>query len=129
MDIAYEIAKYIEDSFSYTLGTDLFVGTLPTGTDTGIFVIRNTGELAMYSPITKTVVDVYYKDTNSSRGMANLTAIKLFMHRMIDTDTENAVIYSMLAISDIEDMGRDQQMAQLYKFSIDIMHRDKSVIS
>ncbi len=129
MDIGYELARLIAANFSYTIGTDMFVGTMPTGTDNGIFILRSGGTPHKYLPTNKTVMDVYFKDTSAQNAITSIEALKNWMHRMHTTETSEAYIYSILVLSDIEDMGRTLESEQLYKFTVEVCHRDLDLIS
>lgn len=128
MDIAYELAEYIEDNFAHTVGTDLFVGQIPD-TTSGITVMRAGGTLGYYLPMEETVVDIYSKYNSATTAIANLEVLKRAMHRMIDTQTLNSKIYSMLVLGDIEDVSRDQQAYKIFKFTLLVKFRDSSLIS
>ena len=128
IDIAYEIAEYIQDNFSYVLETDLYVGQIPD-TTSGIMVKRNGGTLNNYIPVEQTVTDIYARYTSASEAITKLEALKRFMHRMIDTETTNTVIYSMIVLGDIEEVSRDLQGYKIYKFSLLVTHRDNNLIS
>lgn len=128
MDIALEVANYLDNANFGTVGTDIFVGQIPTGTD-GVYVVRSGGIPNNYVPIEETVLDIYVKDTKSSRAITTLEDIKRFIHRMHTTIINDAYVYSFLVIGDIEDVQRDQEYAKIYKITLQVIHRDTGLIS
>lgn len=128
-DIASELAQYIEDNLGYTQGTDLFIGTMPEDSESGIYIMRVGGVLNDYLPMQTTYISIYYKDTQAVTAMTNLETVKNYLHRMHNTETANSYIFSMLAISDIEDMGLDLESNKVFKFTLEVMHRPTSLIS
>lgn len=128
MDIASEVADYLEDAGFGTVGTDIFIGQMPDETN-GIWVERSGGSLANYVPIENPLVDIYAKNTSAEDAMTAIENIKRYIHRMHNTSTANSYIYSFLVISDIETVMRDLEYAKIFKITVQIMHRDTSVIS
>lgn len=128
MDIANELALYLQSAGFGTYGADIHVAQIPSG-ENGIYISRTGGSFNNYLPTEETVVDIYYKHTKSETCVTNLENIKRHIHRMHNTTTENAYIYSMLVLGDIENLERDAEYAKLYKITVSIMHRALSVIS
>lgn len=128
MDTAYEIATYLQASGFGTVGTSIFAGQIPTGTD-GVYVVRSGGQPHNYTPLTDTVFDIYAKDTSSSDAISLLEDIKNHIHRMHNTSTSNSYIYSLLVIGDVEDVQRDIEYAKIYKITVQAIIRDTSLIS
>lgn len=128
MDIANEFANYLQNAGFGTIGTDIFVGQIPSAQN-GIYVVRNGGLLHNYIPIEETVVDVYIKDTSSLTSVQTIESIKRFVHRMHNTLTGNTYIYSMLVLGDVEDLDRDLEYANVYKISVQLKHRYNGAIS
>lgn len=128
MDIAKEMGHYLADAGFGTMQTDIFVGQLPAEQN-GIYVSRIGGTLHMYDPLQETILDIYVKDTMAADCIATLELIKKHIHRMHNTVTTNSYIYSILAIGDIEDVGRDLEYAKLYKITISVINRDTGLIS
>ncbi len=95
----------------------------------GIWVERSGGSLANYVPIENPLVDIYAKNTSAEDAMTAIENIKRYIHRMHNTSTANSYIYSFLVISDIETVMRDLEYAKIFKITVQIMHRDTSVIS
>jgi len=126
MDIAYEIAQYLDDGGFGTLAIDIFVGSMPAEQD-GIYVFRLGGTFNNYVPIEETTLNIYVKATKDA--ITTIENIKRFIHRMHTTDTANAHIYSMLVIGDVEDMDVDLEYAKEYKITVVVTHRATSLIS
>jgi uncharacterized protein related to proFAR isomerase len=128
MDIAYEVAQYLDNANFGTLGTDIFVEQIPDNIN-GIWVVRASGTPQKYIPIENTIVDVYVKDTNSSDAIALIENVKRYIHRMHNTTTTNGYIYSMIVIGDVEAIQRDLEYAKIYKITVMILNRASNLIS
>lgn len=128
VDVAYTVAQYLDNAGYGDIGTDIFVGQIPA-TQNGIYVLRSGGQMNNYIPIEEAVVDIYVKDTSSSNAISTLEQIKRYVHRMHTTQVGNDYIYTLLIIGDIEDVQRDLELAKIYKITLQVVHRDTSVIS
>lgn len=127
-DIAYEMGKYLQNANFGTLGTNIFVGQIPSTTD-GLYVIRASGSLNNYVPLEESVVDIYAKNTSAANAISVLEQIKRYIHRMHSTTIDNTYIYTMLVIGDVDDVQRDEEYDKIFKISVAVYHRDKSLIS
>ena len=128
MDIAYDVAKYLADNGFGTLGTSIFAGQIPNGTN-GIWVTRIGGVLNNYVPIEEAAVNVYIKNTSGQTCVQTLENIKKFIHRMHSTTTANASVYTFLVIGDVEDLARDLEYEKVYKLTLQVVYRKSSIIS
>lgn len=128
MDISYELANYLEDSGFGTVGIDIFVGQIPAEQN-GMYIMRGGGTLHAYTPIEEAVIDIYVKATSANSAINTIEGVKRYIHRMYDTNTTNAHIYSILAIGDVEDLARDLEYAKIYKVTFQIMCRATALIS
>lgn len=128
MDIAYELARYISNAGFGTLGSTVFAAQIPADQN-GIYVVRTGGLPNKYNSIEETVLDVYCKNTKAETCIDTLEDVKRFIHRMHNTSTLNAYIYSILVISDVDDVARDLEYAKVYKITVQVLHRSTGVIS
>lgn len=128
MDISFELAQYLSDAGFGTTGTSIFVSQIPEDTN-GIYISRIGGQLNNYLPIEETALDIYCKDTSASDCITTLENIKRYIHRMHTTLTDNAYIYSMLVIGDVENVDRDLEYSKLFKITVSIIHRRIATIS
>lgn len=128
MDIANELATYLQKANFGTVGTDIFVGQIPASTN-GIYILRATGTLNNYIPIEYTLLDLYVKKTSSSQAVTLIEQIKRFVNRMHNTSTQNAYMYSILVVGDVEVIERTDDYQKVYKITLEITHRDLSQIS
>ena len=128
MDIANEIAKYLANAGFGIYGTDVFVGQIRPDTN-GIYVMRGSGSLNNYIPIQNTLVDIFVKDSISPDAITKLQNIKQYVHRMHTTNTANSFIYSILVLEHLVYILIDQQYANIYKLTIQVINRDISLIS
>lgn len=127
-DIAYNIGLYLQNSGFGTLGTDIFVGQIPAS-ENGIYVLRSGGKLNNYIPIEESVVDIYIKDIKSETAISKLEQIKRNIHRMHTVNLSDDFLYTLLVLGDIDDVQRDIEYEKIYKLSVQVIHRDKSLIS
>lgn len=128
MDIANEVAQYLDDANLGTVGTDIFIGQIPDTTN-GVYIIRSGGTFSMYLPTEETILDIYAKNTRASTCITTLENIKRYVHRMHNTLTASSYIYSILVIGDVEDVQRDEQYGKIYKITIQLLHRSTGLIS
>lgn len=128
MDLASEIADYLDDGGYGTVGTDIFIGQIPSDTN-GIYIVRAGGSLNNYVPIEETVLDIYYVHELASTAITQMESIKRYIHRMHTTLTDNAFIYSVLVINDVQDMDRNLEYSEAYKITVTILHRATAIIS
>ncbi len=127
-DISNTVAQYLDNAGYGDLGTDIFVGQMPAEQN-GIYVVRAGGLQNNYVPLEESVVDIYIKDTSSSNAISTLEQIKRYIHRMHSTSIGNDYMYTLLVLGDIEDVQRDLELAKIYKLTLQVVHRDTSVIS
>jgi hypothetical protein len=128
MDITKEFADYLQTAGFGTVGTDIFVGQIPSSIN-GVYVIRTAGTLDNYLPVERTVMNIYVKDTSSLDAVHKIESIKHYVHRMHNTTTPGSYIFSMLALGDIETVERDVEYTKIYKLTIEITHRYLGIIS
>lgn len=128
MDIANELASYLQNGGFGTLGTDIFVSQIPSDKN-GIYIAITGGNLNYYLPIEDAVLDIYVKDTSASSAVTTLNAIKRYIHRMHNTSTSGSYIYSILALGNVEVVERDLEYAKLFKQTFTVKYRDTSLIS
>lgn len=128
MDLSSELATYLQTAGFGTVGTDIFVGQIPEGTN-GLYIVSSGGQLGKYVPVNETALDIYCKNTKASTCITTLNNVKNYIHRMHNTVTANAYIYSILVIGDVEDVARDLEYAKMYKITVSVLNRATSVIS
>lgn len=127
-DIRYELANYLEDAGFGTVGTSIFIGQIPDNTN-GYWIMGAGGQANNYLPISDVSIDLYVKNTKSETARENLESVKSFIHRMHNTTTPNAYIYSILALGDIEDLERDMEYAGVYRLTLIVKYRNLNLIS
>ncbi len=127
-DVAMTVAQYLDNAGYGTIGTDIFVGQIPASQN-GLYVLRAGGQQNNYVPIEESIVDIYIKDTSSSNAVSTLEQIKRYVHRMHSTSVNNDYIYTLLVLGDVEDVQRDLELAKIYKLTVQVVHRDTTLIS
>jgi hypothetical protein len=128
MDIANTVATYLDTAGFGDIGIDIFVGYIPDETD-GIWVERIGGSLNYYVPMEESVVNIYVKDTSASSAIDKIEDIKRYIHRMYSVDSATSYIYTILVLGDVEDVARDLEYSKVYKLTVQVVYRDKAIIS
>lgn len=128
MDIANTVATYLDTAGFGDVGIDIFVGYIPDETD-GIWVERIGGSLNYYVPMEESVVNIYVKDTSASSAIDKIEDIKRYIHRMYSVDSATSYIYTILVLGDVEDVARDLEYSKVYKLTVQVVYRDKAIIS
>jgi hypothetical protein len=128
MDIALELANYLENANYGTVGTNIFAGQIPDETN-GIYIVRTGGLPNNYVPIEETVLDIYVKSSSANDCITTLESIKRFIHRMHTTEINDAYIYTFLVLSDVEDVQRDLEYVKIFKITLQVVYRDTGLIS
>lgn len=127
-DIAYELADHLADNGFGTLGTDIFVGQIDFAKN-GIYLVNAGGDSNNYVPMQRSVVDIYAKNTSANAGITKLRNMKNLLDRMHSVNLGQNYIYSILLLSSLENIQRDNEYAKIMKITVEIMHRDKALIS
>lgn len=128
MNIAYQVAVWLQSAGFGTLGTDIFVGEIPDDTN-GIWTVMSGGQPNNYVPIEEAVVDIYIKDIKSELAVNKLERIKRAIHRQYSLTIGTTFVYTFLILGVIEDIQRDVEYAKIYKITVQAVHRDTSLIS
>lgn len=128
MDIAYKLGEYLASNGFGTLGTTIYIGSIPA-TAQGLNIVRSGGSLNNYLPIEETVLDIYCKDTQAADAITKLENIKRFIHRQHNTTLSSDYVFTFLVLGDVEDIQRDDSYDKLYKLTIQVVHRATGVIS
>lgn len=128
MDIANTVATYLQSAGFGTIGSDLFVGYIPDDTN-GVWVERIGGSLNYYVPMEESIVNIYVKNTHATDAIDKIEDIKRYIHRMYSVDSATSYIYTLLVIGDVEDVARDLEYAKVYKITVQVLFRDKTLIS
>lgn len=127
-DIAYELADLLADNGFGTLGDDIMVGQIDF-VKNGIYLLNVAGDSNNYVPMQRSVVDIYAKNTSANAGITKLRNIKNLLDRMHSVNLGQNYIYSILLLGSIENIQRDNEYAKIMKITIEVMHRDKALIS
>lgn len=128
MDISYQLANYLSTQGFGSVGTDIFLGQIPTDGQ-GIFIVRSGGSANNYLPIEEAVLDIYTKYTSSQEAITQLEAVKRTLHRKNNFTNGSAYVYTVLVTGDITDVLRDDRYDKIYKITVQVTHRDTGLIS
>lgn len=83
--LSKNLAEYLEDNAIGTVGTDMFISTMPDSTDNCI-MIKDTGgvEPDHYLPIIQPTIQVLVRNSDYTNGMTKINAIKDLLHQKLD---------------------------------------------
>lgn len=127
-DILNTFAQMLENDGFGTVGTDIFIGQIPAELN-GIYLERIGGTMNLYLPLEESTINLYVQNISSETAIQTIESIKRTYHRHLETGDDDSFIYTILAIADIEDMGRDMDFGKVYKISFAFQHRSRALIS
>lgn len=132
MTLIEQVATYLEDSLSLgTLGTNLFVGYLPSSPDACIAVL-DTGGLApdVDVPTKSPTFQVFIRATNYDNGKAVLDTIRAGLHNKFPSNSTTGILVSggtpilnMFAIAEGGHLGRDEVGRDLFSINFKCLTR------
>lgn len=116
--IGTQIANDMEDQSIGTLGTDLFIGSLPDTPDDAVAVIDTGGEAPDKElPFSKASFQVLVRNELYSAGITKLNAIKTRYHQLTNTTLGDTYFYYILANSDGGHIGRDDNGREVFSIN------------
>lgn len=129
-DIAQEILEYLQAAGIGTIGSDMFIGTLPEETTTGLFVMQSPSPMPhLYLDTFQIVLDFWYRHPKSNLGYEKLMQIYNILHRKENWTTDNYYIYFSFALGQIKDNDRDREGGKLYSLSVQFIARNANIVS
>jgi len=127
-DIVKDIAEYLEDQSVGTVGTDMFVGMVREDVNNAVLLIgTSSGIQEPYYDIYEEVIDIYSRNQSSEDSYSKFQEVFNVLHRLSNTETDNAYIYFAHSLEGVVDAGRDTNDRSLYRGSFRIIYRDKTI--
>jgi hypothetical protein len=110
--IAQEVAEYLEENDIATLGTDLFIDTVPD-VDDDIVVVYNTGGETpdIYVPIENPTFEVLVRSMSADSAYSKAKSIKELLHLKYNVELvdDNTYFYYIQMTGSINLLGRDEK--------------------
>jgi len=109
MTILTDIANYINTNTSLTLGTDLFIGTLPANVDNCVGIFQSGGiEPTTYLDIIKPTIQVIVRNSNYETAQQLSYEVYDALHRLYAQAMGTTDIYTVFALQEPTDIGEDE---------------------
>jgi hypothetical protein len=109
MTLLTDIANYINSNTSLTLGTDLFIGTLPANVDNCVGIFQSGGvEPTTYLDIIKPTIQVLVRNTNYETAQQLSYEIYDSLHQLYAQTMGGTEIYTVFALQEPTDIGEDE---------------------
>lgn len=109
MTLLTDIANYINTNTSFTLGTDLFIGTLPANIDNCVGIFQSGGvEPTTYLDVIKPTIQVLVRNTNYETAQQLAYEIYDSLHQLYNQTMGSTEIYTVFALQEPTDIGEDE---------------------
>ena len=109
MTLLTDIANYIDTNTSLTLGTDLFIGTLPSTAENCVGIFQTGGvEPSAYVKIKKPTLQVMVRNTNYETAQDLSYTIYDLLHQLIGrTAIGGTTVLTVFALQEPTEVGED----------------------
>jgi hypothetical protein len=109
MTLLTDVANYINSNTSLTLGTDLFIGTLPANVESCVGIFQSGGvEPTTYLDIIKPTIQVIVRNTNYETAQQLSYEIYDNLHQLYNQTMGSTEIYTIFALQEPTDIGEDE---------------------
>ena len=109
MTFLSDIAAYIDANTSLTIGTTLFIGTLPANIDNWVGIFQTGGiEPTTYLDIIKPTLQVLVRNTNYETAQQLSYEVYDALHQLYGQTMGSTEIYTVFAIQEPTDIGEDE---------------------
>jgi hypothetical protein len=115
MTLLTDIANYISTNTSLTLGTDLFIGTIPPQVDNCVAIFQSGGvEPTTYLDIIKPTLQVLVRNTNYEIAQQLSYEVYDALHQLYGITTGSTEIYTVFALQEPTDIGEDEASRAIF---------------
>lgn len=129
-DIAQEIMEFLEARGIGTLGTDMFIGTLPEEVTSGLYIVAAPSPAPhQYLDTLSIDYDFWYRHPKSNLAYQKLMDVYNLLHRKENWNTDNYHVYFSHALGQIKDNDRDREGGKLYSLSVQFIARNTNIVS
>lgn len=109
MTLLTDIANYINTNTNLTLGTDLFIGTLPAQIENCVGIFQTGGiEPTTYLDIIKPTIQVLVRNTNYETAQQLSYQIYDLLHQLYKITMGTTEIYTVFSLQEPTDIGEDE---------------------
>jgi hypothetical protein len=109
MTLLTDIANYINSNTSLTLGTDLFIGTLPANVESCVGIFQSGGvEPTTYLDVIKPTIQIIVRNTNYETAQQLSYEIYDSLHQLYNQTMGSTEIYTIFALQEPTDIGEDE---------------------
>lgn len=124
--ILKDIAEKLEDESVGTVGTDIFIGEIPQDVDNALMLVAGvSGEQDPYvSQVRQYDVEIWGRNVNAKNGYDKIKEALEVLHTSYNYSIEDSYVYLTKAISNIQDLDKDNNGRKLYKITIRVIYRE-----
>lgn len=129
--ISKDFADLLEDVGLGIVNIDIFYGEAPDDVDDCLVAVEagDAGMVHRYTGVKMMPIDIYAHNKVTETGNDKLEAALLALHRREGVTTSDYYIYSIVAMGNIMDLGRDYKGRKVQKQTFDIFYRNLDWIS
>jgi len=109
MTLLSDLATYIDTNTSLTVGTDLFIGTLPAQQDNCVGIFQTGGvQPTTYLDIKKPTIQIIVRNTNYETAQQLSYTIYDLIHQKIGGTIGATNMYTIFALQETTEIGEDE---------------------
>jgi len=123
--ISNDIGQLLEDNGYGTQGSDLFIGDIPWDVDNGINILEIAGpEQRKFYRLYEADIEITVRNNSTQTALEKITDIMDFLHLKGNFQATSSYVYFIHALSNREDVGRDENKRKLYKVTFRVIYRE-----
>lgn len=109
MTLLSDLATYIDTNTSLTVGTDLFIGTLPSQQDNCVGIFQTGGvQPTTYLEVKKPTIQIIVRNTNYETAQQLSYTIYDLIHQKIGGTIGATNMYTIFALQEPTEIGEDE---------------------
>lgn len=125
-----EVASKLQDWGWGTLGTDIFIASLPETVSTGCMIINAPSpEPHKYLDTEDQILDFWYRADHTDEAYRKMRDLYNLLHRRANWNTLSYHIYFSRATGSIRDADRDLEGGKMLQLSVQFMCRNINNVS
>ena len=125
-----EVASKLQDWGFGTVGTDLFIGSLPETVATGCMIVNAPSpEPHKYLDTEDQIIDFWYRADHSDYAYTKMRDLYNLLHRRANYNTLSYHIYFSNALGSIRDADRDIEGGKMLQLSVQFKCRNINNVS
>lgn len=127
MNIVEEIANYLDGKNVGNVGEDIFIGMLRDDDEALLLVGAGSGNQEKYMEIYEQTIEIWSRSKSPANSFNKLQEAFNELHRLANVQTTNSYIYFAYSLDGLVDVGRDANNRSLYRTTIQVIYRDKTI--